>query len=454
VVLPLENRSGDPAQEFFADGMTDALIADLSQVRSLRVISRTSSMRYKGAHKSLPEIARELEVEAVVEGSVLRAKDRVRITAQLVHVPTDQNLWARSFEGRPEDIIDLQREVARSVAQEVNAKLTQPERARLASPGPIDPEAHEAYLRGRHFYSQLTWESLQKASAAFEQSTSRVPTYALAHVGWADAQILLAGLAWTSATEVSAGVRQALDRALAIDPDLAEAHSTRAYAAFVLDRDWNAAEAGFRKALSLNPNLAQAHEEYAWYLTALGRLDEALPEMARAKTLDPLSPGINMGIASILMYQRKLDEATAQARRTLELDPDYVVGRYALARIDVMQGRPERAVETLESVLTTTSRPALLADLAHAYAASGRRREALRTIARWKDLAGRHSLRDEQAAHVYAALGDKREAVRLLEKAYAERSPGLVWLKVDPRFDSLSTEPRFRDLLRRLGFPS
>jgi tetratricopeptide (TPR) repeat protein len=385
---------------------------------------------------------------------VVRAKDRVRITAQLVHVPTDQNLWARSFEGRPEDIIDLQREVARSVAREVNAKLTPGERGRLASPGPIDPEAHEAYLRGKHFYSQLTWESLQKASASYEQCIARMPTYALAHVGWADAQILLAGLAWKSTAEASSGVTRAIDRALAIDPNLAEAHSTRAYAAFVLDRDWTAAETGFRRALELNPRSSQSHEEYAWYLTALARFEQALPEMVRAKELDPLSPEINMGIASILMYQRKLDEASAQALRTLELDPDYVVGRYALARIAVMQGKPERAVETLESVLKTTSRPTLLADLAHAYAVAGRRQEALRTMSRWKELADRYSVREEQAAHVYAALGDKQEAVRLLEKAYADRSPGLVWLKVDPRFDSLSSEPRFKDLLKRLGFRS
>jgi serine/threonine protein kinase/Tfp pilus assembly protein PilF len=454
VVLPLQNLSGDPAQEYFADGLTERLIADLAQVGSLRVISRTSSMHYKGSQKTLREIADALDVEAVVEGSIVRMEDQVRITAQLVHVASDHNLWARTFEGRAEDVLDLQREVARSVVREVNAKLTQPERERLAGAGPVDPEAYEAYLRGRHHAGQVVWEMLLKASASYEHAIARSPEFALAHVGWADAQTLLAGTAFASAEETAPRVRAALDRALAIDPNLAEAHSSRAYAAFVLDRKWTEAEAGFRKALKLNPNLAQAHEEYGWYLTALGRLEEAQAEMARAKLLDPLSPQVNVGVATVLMYQRKLDEARTQFTRTLELDPHQGVVRYALARIDVMQGRPERAVETLESVLASTSRPAYMADLAHAYAASGRRDDALRTLTRWRELAGRHSLREEQAAHVYAALGDKREAVRLLERAYAARSPGLVWLKVDPRFDSIHSDPGFRDLLKKLNLPS
>jgi tetratricopeptide (TPR) repeat protein len=377
----------------------------------------------------------------------------VRAAARLLDA-SDRNLWARTFEGSRADLMSLQREIARGVAREVDAKTTPSERSRLAAKATIDPEAYDAYMRGRHHASQVMWESLTKASAQFELAKTKAPDFALAHVGWADTQILLAGTAFSSAEQAAPLVRAALDRALELDPNLAEAHSTRAYAAFVLERDFKTAEAGFKKALELNPNLAQAHEEYGWYLTALGRLDEAHAEMTKARRLDPVSPPVNVGLATVLMYQRKLDDARKEFQRALELDPHYGVVQYALARLDVMQGRPERAIESLENVVSTTSRPAYLADLAHAYAASGRRDEALKALARWRELSEKHSLREEQAAHVYAALGDKAKAVEMLERAYAAHSPGLVWLKVDPRFDAVSADPRFRELLKKLNLPS
>jgi serine/threonine protein kinase len=442
VVLPLENRSGDAAQDFFADGMTDALITDLSQVSSLRVISRTSSMRYKGAHKSLPEIARELGVDAVVEGSVLRSKDRVRITAQLVHIASDQNLWANSFEGRPEDVIDLQREVARSVAREVNAKLTPPERARLASPGPVDPEAHEKYLLGKRMYSMLTPDSLRKAGEYFGAVARARPQNARP---WGLADAGHPGHAEVPLADGSARARRAARTAI----DLALAGVLDAGVRGVRPRATGPADTS-SSGPRLNPNLSQAHEEYGWYLTARGKLDQGLVEMKRAKDLDPLAPQVNIGLLTIYLYKRQYADATRECRRLLELEPSHAVGRYALARIDLMEGRPQQAIDELKAVVAANSYPGLVADLAHAYASTGNRSEALRTLDRWRALKGT----PEEAAHVYAALGDKQEAMRLLEQAYSERSPGLVWLKVDPRFEALGGEPRFADLLKRLGLAS
>jgi serine/threonine-protein kinase len=454
VVLPLENRSGDPAQEFFADGMTDALIADLSQVGSLRVISRTSSMRYKGARKSLPEIARELGVEAVVEGSVLRAKDRVRITAQLVHVPTDQNLWGRTFDGRPEDIIDLQREVARSVAREVNAKLTPSERGRLASPGPIDPEAHEAYLRGRHLYETGEEANLLKAIDYFDRAIERAPTLALAHVGLAEVHVYLAAQFAYSARERFELASRALERALDADGDLAEAHATLAYARMVLNRDYTGAEKAFRRAQALKPGLVEAHTDYGWYLAAVGRLDEALIEMRHAKQQDPLSPFANIAVATILMYQRQDAAAVREFQGVLELYPSFGVAHYGLGRAHAQARRYDEAVAELEKALRLTPRgPHILADIAQVHALAGRRKEAEEYLRRWQALGDDSVRKQEQAARVYAALGDRERAFALLEKALEERSPPLAFLKVDPRFDEMRVDKRFDRILARLGLP-
>jgi TolB-like protein/tetratricopeptide (TPR) repeat protein len=455
VVLPLENRSGDPGQDYFADGMTDALIADLSQIGSLRVISRTSSMRYKAARKTLPEIARELGVDAVVEGSVLRSKDAVRITAQLVHVPSDRNLWARTFEGDPEDVISLQREVARSVAREVDAKLTGSERARLQSPGPIDPEAHEAYLRGKHLYEFGDSESLRRALVYFETAVAKQPDYPLALVGLADAHVYLRVLTAepgsVSPEQALARAQAALDQALRLDPQLADAHSSAAYARSVLAQDWAGAEAGFKRAIALNANLSRAHEEYAWLLAARGRTDEAAALMRQALRLDPLSPFTTAGIARILFYQGRLPEAIEAYERALELQPQLVPALDGLAMAQLVRGDTEAAIRSLSRALERSPEsPLLLSDLAHVYARAGRREQAVATLARWEDATRSRFPRREQAAHVYGVLGDLDRAFPLLEKAVADRSPGAMWLRVDPRYDALRRDPRFQQFLARL----
>jgi TolB-like protein/Tfp pilus assembly protein PilF len=451
-VLPLANLSGDAGQDYFADGMTDALIADLGRTASVRVISRTSSMQYKQARKPLPVIARELGVEAVVEGSVVRAGERVRINAQLVHAVSDRRLWGDSYDRDVRDVLSLQAEVAGAIAREVNANLQLPARGAA----PVDPQAHEAYLRGRHFFQQFDEASLRRALDYFEQAVARDPGHARAYAGIADARLLLAlTLARdyrTPPAEAFAQVEAPAARALAIDPGLAEAHCTLAFANLVLKWDWPAAERGFQRALQSNPSLADCHEQYAWFLASQGRLEQALLEMTRARDLDPLSLPANTGIGGILMYERQTDAAVAQNRRALELKPDFVVAHYGLGRIYLQAGRTQEAIASLRTALSLSAeRPEILADLAHAYAQAGRRDEALKTLERWRKASAGEFTREDQEAHVQAALGRSDRAFVLLDKAYEHHSPGMVWLKVDPRFDSLRGDARFQRLLRRMG---
>jgi serine/threonine-protein kinase len=453
-VLPLVNLSGDAGQEYFADGMTDALIADLGRTSSLRVISRTSCMQYKQARRPLPVIARELGVDAVVEGSVVRAGTRVRINAQLVHADSDRRLWGQSYDRDLGDVLSLQTEVASAIAREVNAQLQPPEPGASAR---VDPQAHEAYLRGRHFFALSDERSYQKALTYFEQAVARDGSHALAYAGIADTRLVLAYMSAaefrTTPAQTFAQVEAAATRALAIDPGLAQAHCALAFANLELKWDWAAAEKGFRRALELNPSLSDCHEQYAWSLAAQGRLEEALAEMNRARELDPLSLLVNTGVGGILMYKRQTDEAIAQNRRTLELKPDFVVAHYGLGQMYLQKGRTADALDSFRTALSLSGEsPRILADLAHAYAAAGRRDEALRALARWKKAtAGGAFVREEQEAHVRAALGERDQALALLEKAYEHHSPGMVWLKVDPRFDSLRAEARFQRLLRRMG---
>jgi serine/threonine-protein kinase len=453
VVLPLENRSGDPAQDYFADGMTDALIADLSQIGSLRVISRTSSMRYKAAHKTLPEIARELDVDAVVEGSVLQANGLVRITAQLVHIPSDRNLWARTFEGDPEDVITLQREVARSVAREVDAKLTGSERARLQSPGPIDPQAHEAYLRGRHLFATVGTEAaVRRAIEYYKDAIAREPAWAPAHAALADAEAYLGTGFGVNTSDAYARARQAATRAIELDANLADGHAAFGCAAFALGRDWPAAERALRRAVTLSPGDGRTHEQLAWFLAAEGRLDEALESMKKARDLDPVSPLTSAGVAAIFYFRRDGDRAADQLKDTLELNPDYQVALYGLARVYLLQKRFDAAIAQFEKAEAAgAASPSMVADLAQAYALAGREADARRALKRWEGLAREGPARPEQEAYVLAALGDRERAFALLNKAFDLQSPGVTWLKVDPRFDPLRSDPRFAGLVERSG---
>jgi TolB-like protein/Flp pilus assembly protein TadD len=459
VVLPIENRSPDAGQEYFSDGMTDALIAELGQVSSLRVISRTSSMQYKGARRPLPEIARELGVDAVLEGSVLREGDRVRITTELVHAPSDRQLWARTYERELRDVITLQREVAGSVVQEVRAQLTEQEKSRLATPRPVNPEAYEACLKGRHFIHSGNEASLRRAVEHFQRAAELDPLEPAAYTGLADAQtlltVLLADGYKSSPEDALARVKALYDQALGLDANLPGAHAGLAFASFLFARDWPASDRGFARALELNPSLAEAHELHAWELTARGRLEEALVEMKRARELDPLSPLITAAVARVFLCKHQVPEAIAQYEKSLELKQDFLPGHYGLGMAYMVDGRHQQAIEQFKQAHALSEQsPPIVADLAHAYALAGQRKAALAELERWQRLTAHGYRPYEQAAHVYGALGDTTEAFASLEKAMASRSYGLVWLKVDPRFDPLRSDPRFKDLLNRLGLTS
>lgn len=448
-VLPLENRSEDPGQEFFADGMTDALIADLGRIGSLKVISRTSAMQFKGVKKSLPEIGRELGVDAVVEGSVFRSGNRVRVTAQLIHAPSDRLLWSDTYEREIKDVLALQGEMVATIAQEVKAKVTPENRELLSSRKPVDPEAYEAYLRGKQALNQSTEDSSRKAIDYFQQALRREPGYAPAYAALADAYVVLGEMAGEPGPFVTA--RAAAAKAVELDPQLGEGHSQVAYAN-ILNRDWTAAEVEFKQALALSPGSSAVHQEYAWYLAARGRLDEALAEMRLARDLDPLSPLANAGVAGILMYRREPEAAVEQLRRVMEHEPDFLVAQYGLGRVYLLQGKHAQAIAQFEKVVGLAgSWPAASANLACAHALAGHRREALKALERWEKLIKSGFPEYQDGVCAYAALGQKDKAFSLLDKAYANHARGMVWLKVDPGMDQLRSDPRFQDLLQRLG---
>jgi tetratricopeptide (TPR) repeat protein len=399
-------------------------------------------------------IARELGVDAVVEGSVVRAGGRVRIQARLVHADSERRLWGESYDRDVGDVLALQSEVAAAIAREVNAKLRTPEPAAAVR---VDPEAHEAYLRGRHLFQRLDEPSLRRALEYYEQAVARDPTHARAYAGIADTRLLLhytlARGFQSPPAQVFPQIEAAATRALRIDPTLAEAQCALALSYMNLKWDWAAAERWFDGALQSNASLADCREQHAWFLASQGRLEQALAEMTKARELDPLSLPVSTGVGAILMYRGQTDQAIEQFRRALELAPDFVVAHYGLGRAYLVQGRMDDAIGSLRTALSLSpERPEILADLAHAYARAGRRPEARDVMARWKKAtSGGDFTRDEQAAHMQLALGEREKAFALLEMAFERHSPGMVWLKVDPRFDSVRGDARFQRLLRRMG---
>ncbi|HXJ70531.1 MAG TPA: protein kinase, partial [Verrucomicrobiae bacterium] len=325
-VLPLANRSGDPAQEFFVDGMTDALIADLAQIAALRVISRTSAMRFKGSDKPLPEIARDLHVDGIVEGSALLAGGRVRITVTLIEAATDRSLWAKSYERELTDILTLQSEVARAIAEEVRVQVTPEERTRLEPKGPVNPAAHVAYLQGRYLWNRWNTESFRHSLERYREAIEADPGYALAWAGLADSYATLGNTNAMAPAEAYVKAREAAERGLALDPSLAELHASLAYVHRFHDWDWARAERGFLRALELNPGYATGRRWYAQFLSGLGRHGEAIAEAERALELDPLSLVIHTAVGDVLFYARRYERAVSYYRRCVELDATFGPG--------------------------------------------------------------------------------------------------------------------------------
>ncbi|HEY3204735.1 MAG TPA: protein kinase [Thermoanaerobaculia bacterium] len=451
-VLPLANLTADSGEDYFVDGMTEALIADLAKIEALRVISRTSVMRYKGTRKPLPEIARELNVDAVVEGSVLRSGDRVRITAQLIDAPTDRHLWAESYERGMRDVLTLQSEIARAIAGEIRIKITPQERTRLAGSRPLDPEAHDLYLKGRYHWNKKTAEGFQKAREYFEGAIAKEPTYAAAYAGLADTYSGL-GYYVLAPREAMPKARAAALKALELDDTLAEAHASLGNVRHNFDWDWTGAEKSFRRAIELNPGYATAHQWYSLHLGDLGRSEQALVEARRALELDPLSLIVNHNLGLQHCFARQFDQAIAQYEKTLEMDPNFAVTHWALGSAYGAKGMYPEAVAELERLRALTGRtPSVIAYLGNVRARSGERQEALRLLEELETISKQKEVSAELAI-LYAGLGDRDRAFACLEKAYAERSGAVPGLKVYPEFEPLRSDPRFADLLRRLGLP-
>ncbi|MFY9583528.1 MAG: tetratricopeptide repeat protein, partial [Candidatus Acidiferrales bacterium] len=462
-VLPLENLSRDPGQDYFADGMTEALIMDLAQIGALRVISRTSVMQYKGAKKPLPEIARELHVDAVVVGSVAREGDRVRISVQLIHAPTDRHLWAKSYERDLHDVLALQSRIAQAIADEIRVKLTPQQRAKLGSSRQVNPEAQEAYLKGLYFFNEgrnylrtpKRAESLQKGIEYFKQASAIDPNYALAYSGLARSYYWLAGVLDPALNARQS--RAAAEKALQIDDTVAEAHAALAYVMFRFDWQWSEAQREYKRAIELNPSYAEAHQGYAIYLAAVGKLDEAIAEIQRAIELDPLTLPQKMNAGGIYTCAGQYNRAIEQFRNLLELNPNSALAHLGLGEAYWDKGMHAEAVAEFRKSMDisggTLKGSPFLPRAYPAYAAWEQRGDPTRLLDELKKLSKRESLSPVSIAGVYAAVGDKEQAFSWLEKAYEERAVALTYIKCDLEFESLRSDPRFHNLLRRMGLP-
>jgi TolB-like protein/DNA-binding winged helix-turn-helix (wHTH) protein/tetratricopeptide (TPR) repeat protein len=452
-VLPLANLTGDPEQEYFVDGMTNALISRLGKIGALRVISRTSIMQYKGTRKRLPEIAKELDVHAVLEGSVQRSANQVRITVQLIEAMSDRHLWSDSYDGEMEKVLTLQSKVAADVAEEIKIAVTREQRSRLTETRPVDPEAYEAFLLGHHHMRKRTSEGLGNALKFFQRAVEKDPNYASAYAGLADVYDLMSGYLLLAPREAYPKARAAAIDALKIDDRLSEAHIALAKIAARYDFDWEEARKEFLKGIELNPNYAQGHSWYGlYYLASTGQHDKAIAELEHAKQLDPLSISINANLGTGLLLAGRLDRAIEQMHKTLEIDPNFSFGCSELGLVYLSKGLSKEAIEELQkAVKYSKGVTAYVANLGYAYAASGRQPEARRVLGRLLQLSRKQYVPAISIAEVYAGLGDKARALEYLEKAYEERSRTLCFLKVRPELESLREEPKFQDLVRRIG---
>jgi TolB-like protein/Tfp pilus assembly protein PilF len=450
VVLPLDNLSHDPEQEYFADGLTEALITTLAKIGELRVVSRTSSMFYKGVRKPLREIARELEVDTIVEGTVLRAGDRVRITAQLIDPIRETHLWAESYDRHLRDVLDLQADVARAIAHEIQVKLTPQEQAQLAQARPVDPEAYEAYLKGRFYWIKRTREGHVEACHHFQQAIAKDPTSAPPYAGLADALSIISLWGLLPPHEGCEKAKRLALQALELDHSLPEAHTSLAWATFHYDHDFVTAENEFERAIELNPRYAVAHHWFGMCLAMMGRYEEGYTELKRAIRLDPYSSYIHFGLAFVNWCGHYYDRVIESCERALELDTSSVqaYGWLGLAYVAKMTFGPAIAVLQKSADISRRA-PAPLALLGEAYAAAGNSGEAEEILS---ELSGLQRAR-YFVSRIYAALGKTNEALEWLEASYQEHGEWLVLLKVDPRFDSLREDTRFQDLIRRMNFP-
>jgi TolB-like protein/tetratricopeptide (TPR) repeat protein len=435
-VIPLENLSRDPEQEYFADGMTDELITDLAKMGGARVTSRTSVMRYKGTKKSVQEIGRELNVDAIVEGTVMRVGNRARITAQLIQVSTDMHLWAESYERDVSEILDLQGKVATDIAHEVNIMVRPLEQTQV-----VNPQAYGLYLKGRYYFYQYTSRGWQQSIEQFRQAIDADPNFAPAYSGLADTYLVAGTYGALPPQEALNQGKAAAHQALALDNNLASAHYALATAYTWYDWDWANAEKEFQRALALNPNDSLGRNWYGGYLSLLGRHDQAVDEHERARQLDPFSLIANANLARSLYWGRRYDEAIGQAKKTLQMDPNFFVALFWLEGSLRHKGMFKEAVALRQAVYPEKAKA-----IEHTFKTDGfppLLRESGENFKKGGALV--------EAARCYAQIGEKDEALALLENCYQHRCSSLATLKAEPDFEVLQQEPRFQDLLRKVG---
>jgi TolB-like protein/class 3 adenylate cyclase/Flp pilus assembly protein TadD len=453
-VLPLDNYSGDKSQDYFAEGMTDELTTDLAIISQLRVISRSSTTQFTGAQRPpTPTIAKMLNVDAVVEGSVRRSGDKVRITAQLIDARADRHLWAKSFERDSRDVLSLQSELASAIASEINVQLTPSEHVRLTSARSVKPEAYDSYLKGRYFFNRPSDENLSKAITQFEEAVTLDPSFARAYSGLSDAYLWAAfNEGVITAADAKSKIKAAAEKALALDPASAEAHTSLANYKSWYEHDWAGADSEFRRAIELNPNYAFAHDQWALSMACEGRFDESIAEGKRAEELDPLDPAIavdnTLGFAGKGEFQKASDEA----RRGVQLDPTFFFPQAQLGWIALQQGNVRAAIPELEKAAAMESPPFVTAFLGYAYAAAGDRARALATIEELEKKSVHGYVPPFNLAIVHLGLGGRKRAMDLLEQANADDSQWMMYLKIDRIFDPLRGDSRFIALMKKCHF--
>jgi eukaryotic-like serine/threonine-protein kinase len=451
-VLPFANLSGDPQQEYFVDGMTDQIISNLARLGHLRVISRTSAMSYKATKKRLPEIARELGVDAVVEGSVARTGDRVQVTAELIRGASDEHLWTDRFDRDVHDVLLLQGEIAQAVARKVLVELTPEDRARLEGGRKIDPAAYEAYVKGRYYYNK---RDLQPAVKQFQQALDVDPTYAAAYAGLADSYSQIGYLNGVDPRDAFPKAKAAAQKALELDAGLAAPHASLGFIHMYFDWDFAAAESEFKKAIALDPNSVPAHHFYSVYLAAMLRPEDARREVGKAHELDPLSVLVSTDMGFELYYDRRYEEAAKALKDAIAAYPKAPTPHFWLARVYQAEGKFDEAAAEFKTAGPGVSQwPPALSGLGHLYGIQGKRSEALGVIADLKGMAEKGFVTTYAPTLVYLGLGEKEQTLAGLHRSLEERSNWMVWLLKDPRWDPMRSDPGFQEIVRKVGFPA
>jgi TolB-like protein len=454
-VLPLENLARDPEQDYLADGITEVLINTLAKVGELRVISRTSVMQYKGVRKSLPEIAQELNVDGIIEGTVQLAGQRLRVSVQLLDASTDTHIWAGSYDRNLRDVLALQSELAQAIAREIQIKLTPREQAHIDQVGSVDPHAYEAYLKGRYYWNRRAKDGFQKAVQHFQEAISKDPGFAAAYAGLADCLSGLSLFGFLAPDEGLGKAKPLALRALELDPGLAEAHVSVAMVSMCYDFDFPATEAKFERALELNPRYATAHSWFGYFLAAMGRHEEAYTECQRGIRFDPLSIPIHCVFGTAHFFARRVDQAAEQFQKAIALDANYSWAYALLSAAYLSNPNRDLAITAAQMAVQLSPASSLyLAELAEAYAVSGQREKVQQILDHLHKLAKHQYVTPYFLARTYVALGQQHEALSWLETGFRERSPLMMWINSDFRLDPLRSDPRFQELLRRMNFQS